>query len=425
MVPRHLYVNWARGARQPVRRRWHFIRCSLGAALFECCQGRSAETQRTDIKAGSDIQRQGGSLFSLYVGRNQDGAAGGQAVARRGFSPTVNRLRGYALLLVLVFHSGGMLDLPDLIHGETGVDIFLMISGYILAVYCVDTPTKVFLRRRFFRIFPAYWFALALFVSLEAYFSGVRHSLLDLGLHVVGLHGFARGRFLWGINDSFWFISIIVFCYCIFLGVRRHLHDLAFMISACSFLTAGLAIYYLWSGHLQNIPFMVPRVPDFFIGLMAGQLASGRGIEFRPGPLLAVALLLVAYVGVSNAIDGHDVVLALAFLCAYLCLEPVMERGAIGRLVLGLLGVLGTYSYELYLLHQPLMRNYSRMVIERVYGIPTPTQGQILAGMAAGFAVACVGAFLLHWLVEFVLNKRWNRRPTGAGEPGAATPTGA
>jgi peptidoglycan/LPS O-acetylase OafA/YrhL len=156
---------------------------------------------------------------------------------------------------------------------------------------------------------------------------------------------------------------------------------------------------------------MVPRVPDFFIGLLAGQLASGRGLEFRPGPLTAVAVLLVMYIGIAYSIDGHDVVVALAYLCAFLCLEPILARGAIGRLVLGLLGVLGTYSYELYLLHQPLMRNYSRMVIDRYFGISSPTQWQLFEGMAVGFAVACVGAVILHWLVEFALNSRWNRRP--------------
>jgi peptidoglycan/LPS O-acetylase OafA/YrhL len=193
------------------------------------------------------------------------------------------------------------------------------------------------------------------------------------------------------------------------------------MLRACLFLTAGLATYYLWFGHIQNIPYMVPRVPDFFIGLVAGQLASGRGLEFRPGPLLAVALLVTGYVWISYGIDLNDNVLALAYVCAYLCLEPVLARGVAGRLVLWMLGILGTYSYELYLLHQPLMRNYSRMVMERWCGISSPTPWQVFAGMAAGFAVACVGAVALHWLVEMALKGHRSRHPNA---PSGAGPTG-
>lgn len=325
-------------------------------------------------------------------------------------NPTVNRVRGVALLLVLLYHSTDIVDWPNLFHGESGVDIFLLLSGFNLAVSCADLPATTFLRRRFFRIFPAYWCALALFVGLEAHFSGVRHSWPDLALHVTGLHGFARSQFLWGINDSFWFITLIVLCYALFLVVRRHLADAAFVIRAGSLATVALAVYYLSFGHLFNIPYLVARLPDFFIGLLAGQWAARRRLEFRPGFALAIALLLLAYISFTCSLQAYDLLLALGYLCAFVTLEPRMEGAAVGRWILGLLGFLGTYSYELYLLHQPLMRNYSRMVIVRWYGVASPSQAQLLTGMLAGLAVAALGAVALHRLVDFVSRHTWDRR---------------
>jgi peptidoglycan/LPS O-acetylase OafA/YrhL len=328
-------------------------------------------------------------------------------------STSVNRLRGYALLLVLVFHIGGILEWPNVAHGDNGVDIFLIISGFTLALTNVETPTWVFIRRRFLRIFPAYWMALALFVGLEWHFSNVQRTWTDLSLHFFGVHSFSRAKYLWGINDSFWFISEIVFCYALFLAVRRHMGDLAFLVRFCGFVTVALAAYYLVFDHRGDIPFMVTRIPDFFFGLIAGQLASGRGLDFRPGFLLALALLLLAYISITFLITDYHLVPALGFLCVFLSLEPVLARVAAGRLVLGALGILGTYSYELYLLHQPLMRNYSRMVIERVYGITTPTSWQLVAGIVFGFGVACIGAYLLHRVTDLV-TRPWNRRSTAA-----------
>ena len=370
---------------------------------------------RSPIITGAEIQHRDDSLFSLFV-------AAHQAAPARAYSPAINRLRGYALVLVLIYHCGGMLGRTNVIHGETGVDIFLIISGYILALNCAETPTAVFLRRRFFRIFPAYWLALALFVFLEACLSGIHYPWADLSLHVLGLHGFARAKFMWDINDSFWFISIIVFCYALFLAVRRHLEDLAFVVRVCCLATAGLAAYYLWFGHLANIDTMATRVPDFFVGLVAGQWASGRGLVFRPGFFLMFALALLAYVSVAYGI-GYRLMPALVYIFAYACLEVVLAKAELGLLVLRVFGFLGTYSYELYLLHQPLMRNYNRRVMAGVWGIASPTQGQLILGMAAGFVAACVGAVTLHWLANLVLRSRWNPR-SGDSAPSAA-PTSA
>jgi len=69
----------------------------------------------------------------------------------------VQALRGFAALLVVLGHTEyappGMRPL-----GTFGVDIFFVISGFIMAMIVDRNPEK-FLLRRFVRILPLYWTA--------------------------------------------------------------------------------------------------------------------------------------------------------------------------------------------------------------------------------------------------------------------------
>lgn len=79
-------------------------------------------------------------------------------------------LRGFAAILVLLFHGSAMIEkmlgysyaTNALRIGSSGVDIFFVLSGFI--IYYTSTikeiTPKEFFMRRFVRIFPIYWVAL-------------------------------------------------------------------------------------------------------------------------------------------------------------------------------------------------------------------------------------------------------------------------
>jgi exopolysaccharide production protein ExoZ len=67
----------------------------------------------------------------------------------------IQALRAYAALAVVVYHTA--FAFPHMLHmGKFGVDIFFVISGYIMARIC-ETDTRSFLLRRLIRIVPPYW----------------------------------------------------------------------------------------------------------------------------------------------------------------------------------------------------------------------------------------------------------------------------
>jgi peptidoglycan/LPS O-acetylase OafA/YrhL len=84
----------------------------------------------------------------------------------------IQALRGIAILAVVVFHlmsiekkySGGDLLLPDfLLLGQSGVDLFFVISGFVMVTvtrghFARNREVRRFLWSRLSRIYPTYWF---------------------------------------------------------------------------------------------------------------------------------------------------------------------------------------------------------------------------------------------------------------------------
>ncbi len=64
-------------------------------------------------------------------------------------------VRAFAAIIVAFFHTGYVYGTLHAV-GSFGVDIFFVLSGYIMARICEKTPTY-FLRRRLIRIVPPYW----------------------------------------------------------------------------------------------------------------------------------------------------------------------------------------------------------------------------------------------------------------------------
>ena len=98
------------------------------------------------------------------------------------FIPELNGVRGLAILAVLLFHFGSLYLPPNptfadrllmsvFRFGWTGVDLFFVLSGFLITGILIDTREasnyfRAFYARRFLRIFPLYYGVLALIFFL-------------------------------------------------------------------------------------------------------------------------------------------------------------------------------------------------------------------------------------------------------------------
>ena len=80
---------------------------------------------------------------------------------------SIQYLRALAALAVLVFHAASKAGV-DFSIGQAGVDLFFLISGFLMVVITGDhTSAKSFIIDRLIRIVPLYWIATLTLVVLS------------------------------------------------------------------------------------------------------------------------------------------------------------------------------------------------------------------------------------------------------------------
>jgi peptidoglycan/LPS O-acetylase OafA/YrhL len=310
----------------------------------------------------------------------------------------VDELKGWAMVLVILYHTGGVFGWGNWFHGDAGVDVFLLVSGFTLARNSRDLPWTEFVKRRVARIFPAYWIALGLFLFLRAHYYDLHPSTGDIVYHILGLHGFvlSRPEYFADINDSFWFISLILLMYAAFLVVRKHIVDAAWVLGFGLVLTAVASFAYMQAVHAGGLSRLAGSMPNFFFGLVAGQLSLAPTTEFKLGPVFIAGLLALAWLGWATGFFPFNMVAGPAMTAIFLVARNTLKNHPDGRFLLTGLAVIGVYSYEIFLFHQPMIRDFNKLFLSRCFGLNDPSTGQLALSWVAGLLVTGGLSFVVH-----------------------------
>lgn len=334
-----------------------------------------------------------------------NGAAG------KGRLRELDALRGIAAIAVVLFHYSVRFHelFPRAPHvpvalmiGHYAVLLFFAISGFVIA-FSLSRVEGVgdFAVRRFARLFPAYWAAMALTLIVE-YGAGVR-ALWVSPAAILANMGMMQGfLFLPGVDGVYWTLEI----------------ELSFYISMALLWRVGLLrrtelVLAFWLAlHWANdlYPFLPSRlallmvvdpIPFFAIGMIAHRLWSGER-HWREQLPIAAWLLLV--VGLSETAD------ILAVAAGLLALFAALARGRIGFLTHPLLLWFGAISYALYLVHHNI-GFVAILLMERAGAGPW-----MAAAGASMLAIALASG--LHYLVEEpaarIIARRWHARRSAA-----------
>ncbi len=123
--------------------------------------------------------------------------------------PALDGLRAIAALMVVVFHNQG----PDWVQGWIGVQIFFVISGYLITTLMLreeDRSGKIsfkrFYARRIFRILPVYFVLLGVTLVVQFFHSNLTKSPpgSELPLYLVFFNEFGHG----GAYGQSWSLGI-------------------------------------------------------------------------------------------------------------------------------------------------------------------------------------------------------------------------
>ncbi|MHC5935603.1 acyltransferase family protein [Nostoc sp.] len=302
----------------------------------------------------------------------------------------IDQTKGLAILAIVIFHFFqnypersqliSILDSNGAKLGYAAVDIFFLMAGLNTSYALISKlqknqiePSKnnwkSWLIKRLYRIYPAY--ILAFILSCLLYFFA--NSKINLNLNFfLSFIGIAGIRFQ-SINPGFWFFTVILEAYLltplIFLFCKNKPNKILFLGIIGAIITKLLAFYFLIADDQNNYLFFLQNnfigsyLFQFCLGLYWGFIyakhQSFRKIDFIVASILfSVGILIYAILTIFKIkyiyMLGIDMLFTpLFFLGIQALLSRLDKIAQIGR-ILSFLSILGIYSYQIYLIHQPL-----------------------------------------------------------------------
>lgn len=294
------------------------------------------------------------------------------------YRPDIQGLRAIAVIVVILFHFNP-LWLPG---GFVGVDVFLVISGYLITGillnkkeqpdYQLGSTLRYFYVSRIKRIAPAY-FAMLVVVSLLA---SVLFLPQDLVTYKKGLNNaawFNSNNYFAVFGDYFgpanheqpllhtWSLAVETQFYLLmpFLILLLPTRTIKWLLGGLLIGLTAMAEYRLRVSGIQQATYysLFARLPEFFAGaLVALSMRSSGGCGLKPWAG-SVGLVLVLASAAAQPLFGPFPGLAAllpVFGAALILQRPA--QGVAGKLLASTPMVwLGQLSYSLYLWHWPVL----------------------------------------------------------------------
>jgi peptidoglycan/LPS O-acetylase OafA/YrhL len=324
----------------------------------------------------------------------------------------IDELKGAAILLILLYHAGGVLGWQNFPHGDVGVDLFVILSGVGLTLSSRAESAGAFLKRRLLRIFPAYWIVLTFYLIANTHFLEHRYSPFNIVAHYLGIQAWFGDVIGLGVNDSFWFVTLIVSLYLVYALLRPVLARADLIVLWGGAISAVVAYAYFLTGQSGCFGHVGLRVPGFFLGLLVGTLLRDGRLEVPLSPALAAGLVVLIYVPYTHGIIFYSEITAVALALGYVFLWREKAPPGLVDSTSRYLRFFGKYSLEIFLIHQPLIREYNYYLHGRFFNEANPPELSLVAGIVIGLAVTLFLGVELHRLVARLgLSGAGDRKP--------------
>ncbi|MFP3546348.1 acyltransferase [Rhizobium sp. SIMBA_035] len=305
----------------------------------------------------------------------------------------IQYLRAFAALAVVVFHAaertGGHFAI-----GAAGVDVFFVISGFIMWVISDRRPVtpQRFLLDRIKRIAPSYWLVTGIMVAgaLAGLFPNLQLSAGHLlgSLFFIPVRSPSNGE-IWPVLVQGWTLNFEMFFYVLFAGALflPRQWRLVFLAAVFGlFFVAGLLTH---PSSAALATYTRPIILEFLGGVFIAELWIRRKVAGTSLGLACIGAALCGFAAIylmgaefDESICGP---LAMALVFGMVSLET---GGSIGRVPV--LTYLGDASYSIYLWH-----TLAISVAVKAAEILVIGGGLTLLGAIAGGTIVGVGAYEL------------------------------
>lgn len=346
--------------------------------------------------------------------------------------PELDGVRGFAILIVTLYRFSKELPSSDLGNwlagamslGERGVDLFFVLSGFLITGVLLDKrdearPIFNFIMRRSLRIFPLYFVAIAGLLAISRFvpgFRGVFQQAADnqfyLWTYLTNVKMSMADSWCFGALDHFWSLAVEEHFYLVWpllvlaLVGRKGLRPLLILtlLTACLCAAARVSFAFVSDNGVAPNVLSVFRFDTLLLGSSIAILARLKNtslVHWRSYSALGLAGCLVA--GAVLALTGKQAftithsIWAAIWTCWLVLVISSHSSSVTSRLLrLRVLQTLGKYSYAMYVFQSPLIP-----LVAPVVGVAVlaPTIGEISA-ILIYIPVMCILSFaaaLISW----------------------------
>lgn len=327
------------------------------------------------------------------------------------FRADIQIIRGLSVLLVVLFHLG----FSVFKSGFLGVDIFFVISGFLMAVLYDGKDKTAFFKRRAIRLLPAYY-TIILATLLVSFLTNTPNETGQVVEQAIFASIFSSNIGFWMQNSYFstaefnpllhlWSLGVEIQFYLIVPLLAWFFSKNKYLLIA-SLLTSLLLCLLMVGISPKTSFFMMPlRIWEFLIGYSAAALLTDKGnvLQHRNRFIGLFGVILVVLIPFFNVdgqslsiINGHpglfSILISLSTgLVLVFGLPRKVEISTLGKSLTGI----GKYSYSIYLVHFPIIVLYlSKPFSGTSIDISEPKDLFII------ILLICISSFLLYRYVE-------------------------
>jgi peptidoglycan/LPS O-acetylase OafA/YrhL len=278
-------------------------------------------------------------------------------------------LRFIAAFSVLLFHytfrghaADNLSDLdygfitPITKYGYLGVDLFFLISGFVILMTAASGSRSQFVASRIVRLYPAFWLCCTVTFLVMLSLPQRRHVPTpgEYAANLTMLNGFANIPY---VDNVYWSLKVeMKFYFLVFLVLLvRQIHRARLLFGLW---LIGYIVCKVWPIRFVT-GLLIPDFAPYFIAGAMFYLVSREGLDLYKGFIITVCWGLIVGQGIRGLVELRSnyhanfspivvgVALTLFFVLFYL-----ISTGRTASLASKRVLALGALTYPLYLVHQ-------------------------------------------------------------------------
>jgi exopolysaccharide production protein ExoZ len=321
---------------------------------------------------------------------------------------SIQTLRGISIVLVVLYHLSALTEATRELYyiswGKIGVDIFFIISGYIMALILErgDTP-DVFVKKRLIRILPLYYTATVL-VTLTNYraqlFDGTSEVIVSLvkSLLLIPHASIANPEKIFPIFIPGWTITYEMWFYLVIALVLFSLRG------GGNVKAIPLVLLAIYGVSTLGVPGDVGNFIGNSVLLSFGLGIYIRLLETKEMAPLSFALHVGMLFGVALLISGNEGRLIELGFPAFMIFSAVF---LFVKSEVPVLGYIGKVSYSLYITHVFVI-NAVELVFRKAYGgYHYNLEVMLAVAFIASIVVASVSYAVFEKRIDRALRRRF------------------